>query len=157
MLDYITPVEKLLKLLDDKTEFSDAEVKLGNKLLVYISQCLAGRAYPFGDIPSDRVKQAKYDVYSTITLLSSRSEDSENSYPHLHTLLQFDTQGFLNVLSIAFEEDEFSSEVGQCQKQRLVDILLHVMLADLSPFSGHQIGYLASFLARQLSRSDSVL
>ena len=92
MLDYITPVEKLLKLLDDKTEFSDAEVKLGNKLLVYISQCLAGRAYPLGDIPSDRVKQAKYDVYSTITLLSSRSGDSENSYPHLHTLLQFDTQ-----------------------------------------------------------------
>ena len=60
-------------------------------------------------------------------------------------------------MSIAFEEDEFSSEVGQCQKQRLVDILLHVMLADLSPFSGHQIGYLASFLARLLSRSDSVL
>ena len=68
-------------------------------------------------------------------------------------------QGFLNVLSIAFEEEEFSSEVGQCQKQRLVDILLHVMLAEseLSRFSGHQVGYLASFLARQLARPDNTV
>ena len=68
-------------------------------------------------------------------------------------------QGFLNVLSIAFEEEEFSSEVGQCQKQRLVDILLHVMLAEseLSRFSGHQVGYLASFLARQLARHENTV
>ena len=93
MLDYISPVEKMLKLLADKTENSEEMVRLGNKLLVYISQCLAGRAYPYGDIPSDRVKQAKYDVYSTITLLSSRTPgQSDHSYPHLHTLLKFDTQ-----------------------------------------------------------------
>ena len=181
MLDYITPVEKLLRLLASTREHSDEMVRLGNKLLVYISQCLAGRAYPHGDIPRERVKQAKYDVYSTITILNARNSDAEESisYPHLHTLLMFDTQvkrflikrevqvlftsscfqGFLNVLSIAFEEDEFSSEVGQCQKQRLVDILLHVMLAesDVSPFSGHQVGYLASFLARQLARADNTV
>ena len=95
MLDYITPVEKLLRLLSSETEQSEAMIILGNKLLVYISQCLAGRAYPYGDIPSDRVKQAKYDVYSTITLLSARNSDSDMSdvsYPHLHTLLKFDTQ-----------------------------------------------------------------
>ena len=60
-------------------------------------------------------------------------------------------------MSIAFEEEEFSSEVGQCQKQRLVDILLHVMVGDMSPFSGHQVGYLASFLARQLARTDNTV
>ncbi len=30
-------------------------------------------------------------------------------------------QGFLNVLSIAFEESEFQSEIGQSQKQRWVE------------------------------------
>ena len=159
MLDYITPVEKLLKLLSNKRDYTDDLVRLGNKLLVYISQCLAGRAYPYGDIPGDRVKQAKYDVFSTITLLSARNSDTEEerSHPHLHTLLMFDTQGFLNVLSIAFEEAEFSGEVGQCQKQRLVDILLQVMLADTAPFSPHQVGYLASFLARLLARPDNTV
>ena len=96
MLDYITPVEKLLRLLSNQTSYDDNLVKLGNKLLVYISQCLAGRAYPYGDIPGDRVKQAKYDVYSTITLLSARNSDNDQSYPHLHTLLMFDTQ--VNIL-----------------------------------------------------------
>ena len=47
-------------------------------------------------------------------------------YPYLRTLLTFDTQGLLNVISIAFEETEFNTELGKCQKQRLVDILLQV-------------------------------
>ena len=92
MLDYITPVEKLLRLLANKTEFSDELIKLGNKLLVYISQCLAGRAYPYGNIPESRVKQAKYDVFSTITLMTDRNSEESQKYPHLHTLLLFDTQ-----------------------------------------------------------------
>ena len=93
MLDYITPVEKLLRVLAT-IKLSDEEVRLGNKLLVYISQCLAGRAYPHGDIPRERVKQVKYDVYSTITILNARNSDAEEnvSYPHLHALLMFDTQ-----------------------------------------------------------------
>jgi len=169
MMDYITPTEKLLELLGnalkDDEPLSDTKVKLGNKLLVYISQCLAGRAYPWGDIPKDQVKQVKYDVYSTITLLRSRQIPTESEeggatpppYPHLHTLLQFDTQGFLNVLSIAFEEEEFNTEVGQCQKQRLVDILLEVMVKEESPFSASQVGYLATFLARQLAKGDKSL
>jgi len=168
MMDYITPTEKLLELLGnalkDNEPLTDSQVKLGNKLLVYISQCLAGRAYPWGDIPKDQVKQVKYDVYSTITLLRSRQIPPEGEdgstpppYPHLHTLLLFDTQGFLNVLSIAFEEEEFNTEVGRCQKQRLVDILLEVMVKEDSLFSASQVGYLATFLARQLAKGDKTL
>ena len=75
MLDYISPVEKMLRLVSRELTETGGEVceetrGLGNKLLVYISQCLAGRAFFHGDIPGDRVKQAKYDVFSTITLLS---------------------------------------------------------------------------------------
>ena len=101
MLDYITPMEKMLRLISKEMSETSGEVceetrRLGNKLLVYISQCLAGRAYFHGDIPGERVKQAKYDVYSTITLLSARDttrqgEEEGLSYPHLHTLLMFDT------------------------------------------------------------------
>ena len=44
----------------------------------------------------DRVKQVKYDIYSTITLIHSRKitpeSEHEPPYPHLHTLLAFDTQ-----------------------------------------------------------------
>ena len=52
----------------------------------------------------------------------------ETAFPHLKTLLRFDTQGLLNVMSIAFEEPEFNGELGTCQKQRLVDILLKIMV-----------------------------
>ena len=44
----------------------------------------------------ERVKQVKYDIYSTITLIHSRKitpeSEHEPPYPHLHTLLAFDTQ-----------------------------------------------------------------
>lgn len=49
---------------------------------------------------------------------------------HLHSraLLQFDTREFLNVLALAFEEPEFTSELGLRQRQRIVDILLLIMV-----------------------------
>ena len=162
MLDYITPVEKMLRLVSKELAETGGEVGdeirgLGNKLLVYISQCLAGRAYLHGDIPVERVKQAKYEVFSTITLLSDRdtTRESAHRYPHLHTLLLFDTRAFLNVLSIAFQEEEFSGEVGQCQTQRLVDILVQLMLSQTAPFSPVQVGQLAAFLTRLMARSST--
>jgi hypothetical protein len=46
----------------------------------------------------------------------------------LRAFLHFDTREFLNVLALAFEEPEFTSELGLKQVQRLVDILLLVMV-----------------------------
>ena len=127
--DYITPTEKLLRVVAAVNPVTPEVTKLGNKLLVYISQCLAGRGYPWGEIPKERVRQVKYDVFSTITLPVGR--EGEPSYPHLRTLLNFDTQAFLNVLSIAFQEEEFTSEVGRCQQQRLLELLLKVKMYSL--------------------------
>ena len=45
---YLTVSFVLLKLKPE-------QIRLGNKLLVYISCCLAGRAYPYGDIPKEKV------------------------------------------------------------------------------------------------------
>ena len=137
---------------------SERQIRLGNKLLVYISCCLAGRAYPYGDIPEEMVAQVKYDVYSCITAIhSKRAPDNEESYPYLKSLLHFDTQGLFNVISIAFEEPEFNSDLGKCQKQRLVDILLQIMVNvdhESNAYTPSQIAHLFTFLARQIAKGD---
>ena len=40
----------------------DSDLSLGNKLLVYISCCLAGQAYPVGSIPEDFAQEVKKEV-----------------------------------------------------------------------------------------------
>ena len=42
--------------------FKDSDLSLGNKLLVYISCCLAGQAYPIGTIPEDYAQEVKKKV-----------------------------------------------------------------------------------------------
>ena len=42
--------------------FIDSDLSLGNKLLVYISCCLAGQAYPIGTIPEDYAQDVKKEV-----------------------------------------------------------------------------------------------
>jgi hypothetical protein len=46
--------------------------------------------------------------------------------------------------------------VGRCQKQRLIDILLQIMVHSRD-YSAAQIGHLFTFLARQIARSDNTL
>ena len=48
------------------------QIKLGNKLLVYISCCLAGRAYPLGDIPPNLVDTVKAEVFKCVTVLHTK-------------------------------------------------------------------------------------
>ncbi|GLH03603.1 Vacuolar protein sorting-associated protein 8 homolog [Gryllus bimaculatus] len=131
--DYVAPIRELMPLLQAALatgkQLSDNQIALGNKLLVYISCCLAGRAYPVGDIPEDDVQ----------------------SHSSLKAFLHFDTREFLNVLALAFEEPEFMSELGLRQVQRLVDILLLVMVQG-DGYSPSQVGSLFTFLARQLAK-----
>nr|CAD7425885.1 unnamed protein product [Timema monikensis] len=156
MRDYVAPLQELMPIL--QTALSKGkplncdQIALGNKLLVYISCCLAGRAYPAGDIPAQDIQNVKYEVFKCLTCLHSKdASDSESSYPYLRTLLQFDTREFLNVLALAFEEPEFTSELGLRQVQRLVDILLLVMVQG-DGFTPSQVGSLFTFLARQLAK-----
>lgn len=53
--------------------------------------------------------------------------DNELSYPYLRALLTFDTRETLNVLSLAFMEKEFSTELGMSQRQRIINILLEIV------------------------------
>lgn len=86
---------------------SKPDFALGCKLLVYINNCLSGRAFPTGEIDPAHVRRVKWEVYQLL-----RAHDSPDGgegalpYPFLRTLLQFDTREFLNVLALAFAEPE---------------------------------------------------
>ncbi|XP_068584497.1 vacuolar protein sorting-associated protein 8 homolog isoform X2 [Cebidichthys violaceus] len=160
MNDYITPMEKLFAVIGPQLRagrsLKDEEVVMGNKLLVYISCCLAGRAYPLGDIPEDLVVQVKYQVFEfLIRLHSADSLEEEEVFPIIRTLLHFDTREFLNVLAMTFEDFKNDKQALEYQ-QRIVDILLQVMV-DNPDFTPSQVGGLFTFLARQLAKPDNTL
>lgn len=58
---------------------------------------------------------------------SKDGNDNELPYPYLRELLKFDTREALNVLSLAFMEKEFSTELGFSQRQRIINILLDII------------------------------
>ncbi|XP_037399282.1 vacuolar protein sorting-associated protein 8 homolog isoform X2 [Pygocentrus nattereri] len=160
MNDYISPMEKLFQVigppLHEGKPLTDEQVVMGNKLLVYISCCLAGRAYPLGDIPEDLVPQVKNQVFEfLIRLHSVEATQEEEVYPYIRTLLHFDTREFLNVLALTFEDFKNDKQALEYQ-QRIVDILLKVMV-DNSDFTPSQVGCLFTFLARQLAKPDNTL
>lgn len=111
------------------------QIQLGNKILVYISCCLAGRAYPLGDIAMESVAVVRTCVLHCLTALhSSLAAVDEPLYPHLWTLIQFDTREFFNVLSLAFAD----AGLTDAEKQGVVDILLRMMV-DNSGFTQYQV------------------
>ena len=78
------------------------EIKLGNKLLVYISCCLAGRAYPYGDIPNDMIAKVKYDVYTCLTTIHTKRLDLVNAH-FLDRILDSKKLATSNLVFQAFE------------------------------------------------------
>ncbi|CAL8101722.1 unnamed protein product [Orchesella dallaii] len=161
MQDFISPLEELMTELQaavsTEAKLTDAQVALGHKILVYLSCCLAGRAYPYGNIQPNLVEKVQSDIFRCITTLHTRnSTDNELAYPYLRCFLKFDTREFLNVLSLSFEEPIFQLDMGKRQKQRMVDILLQVMV-EQGNFTPTQVGVLFTFLARQMARPDNSL
>ncbi|XP_040336916.1 vacuolar protein sorting-associated protein 8 homolog isoform X3 [Herpailurus yagouaroundi] len=136
MNEFISPMEKLFRVISPPLNagrtLTDEQVVMGNKLLVYISCCLAGRAYPLGDIPEDLVPLVKNQVFEfLIRLHSAEASPEEEIYPYVRTLLHFDTREFLNVLALVMVEN--------------------------SDFTPSQVGCLFTFLARQLAKPDNTL
>ncbi|XP_063285959.1 vacuolar protein sorting-associated protein 8 homolog isoform X1 [Pelobates fuscus] len=158
--DFISPMEKLFKAISapisSGKSLTDEQVVMGNKLLVYISSSLAGRAYPLGDIPEDLVPLVKNQVFDFLVRLHTpEAPHDEEVYPYIRTLLHFDTREFLNVLALTFEDFTNDKQAVEHQ-QRIVDILLKVMVEN-SDFTPSQVGCLFTFLARQLAKPDNTL
>ncbi|XP_052846623.1 vacuolar protein sorting-associated protein 8 homolog [Drosophila gunungcola] len=142
--DYTAALTELLPLVTAE------ETDLGNCLLVYVSSCLAGRGYPSGEIPVELVHQVKHDVLRCLTSQQSKENaGDELPYPYLRALLKFDTRETLNVISLAFQEQEFSNELGLSHRKRIINLLLEIMTPENATWA--EIGCLLNFIAQQIS------
>uniref|UniRef100_A0A2R9BZH8 Vacuolar protein sorting-associated protein 8 homolog n=1 Tax=Pan paniscus TaxID=9597 RepID=A0A2R9BZH8_PANPA len=154
MNEFISPMEKLFRVIAPPL---NAGKTLTDPFSFFSSSCcLAGRAYPLGDIPEDLVPLVKNQVFEfLIRLHSAEASPEEEIYPYIRTLLHFDTREFLNVLALTFEDFKNDKQAVEYQ-QRIVDILLKVMVEN-SDFTPSQVGCLFTFLARQLAKPDNTL
>uniref|UniRef100_A0A8D2MNY0 Vacuolar protein sorting-associated protein 8 homolog n=1 Tax=Zonotrichia albicollis TaxID=44394 RepID=A0A8D2MNY0_ZONAL len=159
MNDFISPMEVgelLLHPLGCSAHILPEKQHFKPKALFYSLCCLAGRAYPLGDIPEDLVPLVKNQVFEfLIRLHSAEGSVDEEVYPYVRTLLHFDTREFLNVLALTFEDFKNDKQAVEYQ-QRIVDILLKVMVEN-SDFTPSQVGCLFTFLARQLAKPNNTL
>ncbi|EDV27012.1 uncharacterized protein TRIADDRAFT_54511 [Trichoplax adhaerens] len=80
------------------------------------------------------------------------------SYPRFRTFLKFDSREFLNVLALAFEDEDFgineSGFVAIDGRQLVIDILLEVML-EPTQSNVEEIRNLFTFIARQVAKPQS--
>ncbi|CAK5073637.1 unnamed protein product [Meloidogyne enterolobii] len=128
---------ELLSRFVHKQVLSDHEIVQGNKLLLYLSCCLVGRAYPHGDLPDENLAlTVPLETYKFIVQLrssfstSSRSSPQNispkfnelQSFPHLNILLKFDALQFFNVISTCADAPVFAKCEGRLK--RLVDMLI---------------------------------
>ncbi|XP_054013291.1 vacuolar protein sorting-associated protein 8 homolog [Hylaeus anthracinus] len=145
--DFTAPIHQLVPILQNlltnsKDSLSRDSIQLGNAILVYASCCLAGRGFPRDELPEGKSQRAKSDVLrALLSQHSTLANDTERQYPYLRTLLQFDAKGFLDVIAIAFQEPEFTSEMGLRQRQRLIDILLSIVMPN-TPLSPKNTDYI---------------
>ncbi|CAF1638668.1 unnamed protein product, partial [Didymodactylos carnosus] len=133
--------------------YSKQMITIGNQALVFLQSTFVGDIYPFGGrLTSDIANCARNELFDFITFLHPRRSGG-SLYTNLRTLLHFNTRDFFNLLTMAFNDDEFLNAIDIQKRRSFFDILLRVMVDDIS-FSSNQIGILFTFLARQLSKSD---
>ncbi|OQR79338.1 vacuolar protein sorting-associated protein 8-like [Tropilaelaps mercedesae] len=176
MLDYTGPIEEMVDIiaapLATNREPSYAEVEVGNKLIVYISCCLAGAAYPCGVLSKTEARRAHQCIVQYLTT-PVPSGSVRSPFYCLRTLLHFNAREFLNVLSLAFQDEQFNAVEESVEnteapdsleatslatpaqdKQQIVDILLQLMVRE-EGFETHEMGALFTFLARQMAMQDT--
>ncbi|XP_016842298.1 vacuolar protein sorting-associated protein 8 homolog [Nasonia vitripennis] len=149
--DYTAPIHQLVptlqKYLMDSVDSAQPWdcINLGNALLVYASCCLTGRQFPRkSELPEGLPRKVKADVLrALLSQHSSLASDAERQYPYLRTLLRFDAKGFLDAIAMAFQEPEFTSEMGLRQRQRVVDILFNIVTAS-TPMGPENSDYLTN-------------
>ncbi|KAI6234604.1 hypothetical protein M3Y99_00779100 [Aphelenchoides fujianensis] len=142
--DYIGPLEEMCENL---AGFVHKSVALGSKVLLYLSCCLAGRAYPFGSLPAELADVVAIESYRFMVALKSKKPDEDEKYPRLRLFLRFDAQQFLNVICTCADAPLFSGSDGRLK--RFVDILVA-----LSEDQGAELStLLLSFLAHLLHKA----
>jgi len=127
-------------------------ILIGNQALVFIQTILVGDIYPFGGrLSSDLAHFARNQIVDFLSYLHPRHTGGL-LYTNLRTLLHFNTRDFFNLLTMAFDNEEFLHDVDTVKRRAFCDILLRVMVDDVQ-FSSHQISILFNFLSRQLAKA----
>lgn len=97
MHDYATPLQELLRLLrqalntQEGGRLADGDQVLGYKLLVYISCCMAGHAYPSGEIAEGLAAAVRTTVFTVLVKKQLNEAEADGRvvlFPHLQTLLR---------------------------------------------------------------------
>jgi len=130
MKDFITPFLELLFMLqsslNSSNNLSDKMTSLGNKLLVYLSCCLSGVAYPIGLLNPETSLSVKDQMFTVLVTPFMTDKGFNGIYPVIHTLLKFSTKELFNVLFLSFGSDLIRQDSSMIQQ--IVDILLEVMV-----------------------------
>ena len=148
--NYSMPLEELTQFLRTK---DSKNRQLVNTILVYLSCCMTGRDYIFGNIPEQLCRNAKIQSWKFLLFDQPNLSPSER-FPNSKLLLLSDTREFLNVLSIAFGEPEFLTAEGQRVRQRIIDMVMLIVDLNESEFASTQLGSIYVFLARELMKSS---
>ena len=132
--------------------YSSNMTPIGNQALVFIQTTLIGDVYPFGGrLSADMGIYARNEIVDFLAYLHPRRTGGL-LYANLRTLLHFNTRDFFNLLTMAFDNDEFLRDVDVLKRRAFCDVLLRVMVDDVQ-FSSHQISILFHFLSRQLAKA----
>lgn len=125
---------------------------IGNQALVFIQTTLVGEIYPYGGrLPSDLALFGRNEIVDFLSYLHPRRSGGL-LYSNLRTLLRFNTRDFFNLLTMAFDNEEFLNDIDTIKRRAFCDILLRVMVDDVQ-FSTNQISILFNFLSRQLTKA----
>lgn len=92
----------------EKSVFSDSEIALGNKVLLYLSCCLAGRAFPFGQLSPELIDVVPLESYKFMISIKGKDPNGER-FPNLRVFLRFDAQQFLNVICTCSDAPLFTN------------------------------------------------
>ncbi|CAF3578806.1 unnamed protein product [Rotaria sordida] len=156
--DFTTILKEIIEKLEDDfaqhngTGFSTKMTVIGNQALVFIQTTLVGEIYPFGGrLSSEMAHFGRNQIVDFLSYLHPRRTGGL-LYNNLRALLHFNTRDFFNLLTMAFDNDEFLNDIDIIKRRAFCDILLRVMVDDVQ-FSSHQISILFNFLSRQLAKA----
>ncbi|XP_012083104.1 vacuolar protein sorting-associated protein 8 homolog isoform X2 [Jatropha curcas] len=113
--DFRAPLEELL--IVSRNSHGDSAAALGYRMLVYLKYCFSGLAFPpgHGALPPPRLASLRTELVRFLLENSSAPNSevasgwsSRGTYLNLYHLLELDTEATLDVLRLAFVDDENS-------------------------------------------------
>ncbi|CAF3743236.1 unnamed protein product [Adineta steineri] len=131
--DFTTILKEIIEKLEDDynqhngTHFSQKMTLIGNQALVFIQTTLVGDIYPYGGrLSSDLANFGRNQIIDFLSYLHPRRTGGL-LYTNLRAFLHFNTRDFFNLLTMAFDNEEFLHDVDTVKRRAFCDILLRVM------------------------------